>query len=64
MLMDWGIKKADELRVECFLTATKNAVPFYKNLEFCKIDRTPLDTIDNPSKEWEELQREYPLHVQ
>lgn len=64
MLMDWGIKKADKLGVECFLTATENAVPFYEQLEFRLVDRTSINTNDNPSDGWKELQRKYPLPIQ
>lgn len=64
MMTDWGMKKADELGVECFLTVNENAVPFYRRSGFCVVDRTPLDIIDNSSQEWKELQRKYPLPMQ
>lgn len=61
MLMDWGVKKADDLQVECFVYSTAMAVQVYKNAGFLVVDETSFDTtIENPSKEWIELERKYP----
>ncbi|KAF4635646.1 hypothetical protein G7Y89_g2446 [Cudoniella acicularis] len=58
MLMEWGVKKADELDLECFLDSTPIGVPLYKNFGFLAIDDTSLDmTITNPSDEWKEWEK-------
>jgi len=65
ILMDWGTKKADEMGLECFLDSTEIGVPLYESSQFIVVDETPLDVeIDNPSDEWKELQKKYPLHPQ
>jgi len=61
MLMDWGVKKADELQLEYFLSSTLLAIQFYKNFDFLVFNETPLGTtVSHPSEEWKELEKQYP----
>lgn len=60
-MVDWGVKKADELKVECFVYSTAMAVQTYKKSGFIVVDETYFDTtVDDPSDEWQELERKYP----
>jgi len=65
MLMEWGMKKADEMGIGCFLDSTAIGIPFYESLKFVMVDETPLWVdIENPSEEWKRLQAKYTLHIQ
>lgn len=60
MLMEWGINKADELGVECFLESTSIAVPLYQRFEYLIIDENEITApIPNPSEEWKDLEKRY-----
>lgn len=62
MLMDWGVKKADELALECFLDSSPMAVKIYESFGFLVADQIIFDTtVENPSEEWKELEAKYPL---
>lgn len=39
-LMRWGLRQADEQKVEAFLEASPDAVPLYERLGFKEADRT------------------------
>lgn len=60
MLVDWGIKKADEWGLECFLSATPGlGKPLYEKAQFIVVDETILEMrIPDPSEEWKACQRQ------
>jgi predicted N-acetyltransferase YhbS len=58
MVMEWGVKKADELGIEGFLEASELGDHLYTKFGFIEIDRTTIDmTVPNPSEEWKEMER-------
>jgi len=60
ILLNWIVKKADELGIECFVHAhITMGVPLYEKVGFIVVDRTMLDMeIENPSEEWKACQRQ------
>jgi len=60
MMLDWGVKRADELELEIFVAAEMDmGVPLYEKAKFVKVDRTRLCIEDvNPSDEWKECQEQ------
>ncbi|KAF2815720.1 acyl-CoA N-acyltransferase [Mytilinidion resinicola] len=59
MLINWGVKKADEMGVETVIESVPYAVPAYEHCGFECVEEVPLDfAIPNPSEKWEEWQRE------
>lgn len=57
MMVQWGIKKADELGLECFLTSTPLGTPVYQKAQYIIVDSVDLHSamsIPEPSDEWEE----------
>jgi len=59
MVVDWGVKKADELGLESFLVAdTEEAIHMYSKAGYLLVDQVVLDMeIPNPSEEWKACQR-------
>lgn len=63
MLMEWGINKANELVVECFLMSTAIGVPLYHFFKFQVVDTFTVNmTILDPSPEWKEWEEGILLH--
>jgi len=60
MMVDWGVKKADELGLECFTYATLDmSMPLYMMAQFLVVDRTDLDIkISDPSEEWKACRKQ------
>lgn len=60
MIVDWGVKKADELGLETFVFAgLGGVVPIFEKAQYLMVDKTMLDMeIPNPSDEWKERQKQ------
>lgn len=59
MMVDWGVKKADELGLECFTTATFMSQSLYEKAKFLVVDETVLDMdLPHPSEEWKACQKQ------
>lgn len=56
LLVDWGIRQADELDLEIFIEAATPEVPLYLQHGFLEIDDRWLDPkVPDPSDEWKKL---------
>lgn len=65
MMLEWGMKKADELGLEAIVESTESARPVYEKAGFYVIDDLYLDAqVENPSKEFEEARKKLgcPIH--
>ena len=59
LLMAWGIDKADEMSLECYIDATEAGVPLYEACGFVKASKVDFNASkDEPSPHWKELQAE------
>ena len=59
LLMAWGLEKADEMGLECYIDATSEGVPLYETFGFLKgskIDFIPPNGSNNT--EWQQLKQE------
>ncbi|KAJ4351511.1 uncharacterized protein N0V89_006854 [Didymosphaeria variabile] len=65
MLIQWGIRKADELGVETVVEAVPYAAPVYEKTGFGRVEQIDIDfTIDNPSDTWKKYQsKTCPAHM-
>ena len=60
LIMDWGVKKADELGVESFIEATKIGKRLYENNGFVLVSIDAVDTnIQDPSEDWKDMERRF-----
>ncbi|KUJ11029.1 uncharacterized protein LY89DRAFT_594970 [Mollisia scopiformis] len=68
MLVEWGLKWADEMGLESFTEATQVGKPLYEHYGFSVIDVITVDktsmAIENPSEEWKELERRLLPNIQ
>ncbi|RYP19388.1 hypothetical protein DL765_003361 [Monosporascus sp. GIB2] len=56
-LMDWGMKKADELGLELFLDSTPQGRPLYEANGFIYVEENVITpTTDNPDEKWKETE--------
>lgn len=56
MMVEWGLKTADELGLETLIEAAPAGVPLYKTFGFVEVAHTMLDaTTENPTDEWLEV---------
>lgn len=56
-IMDWGMKKADDLGLEFFLDATPPGKPLYEANGFvCVEENVTAPTMDNPDDKWKEME--------
>lgn len=60
MMMDWGLRKAEELDLECFLEASDPGRDLYEKYEFCRL----MDFFVNTHKKgasmtWKKLENEF-----
>lgn len=59
LIMNWGVKKADELQLDSFLESTDLGGALYRNFGFIEVDRTEVDmTISDPSEEWKDMEKQ------
>lgn len=60
MMVDWGVRKADELGLECFITATLDmSMPLYKKARFLVVVKTVLEMkVPDSSDEWKACQKQ------
>ncbi|KAI9643171.1 hypothetical protein NHQ30_007787 [Ciborinia camelliae] len=59
LMMDWGIKKADELGVDTLVEATETGKLLYEKYGSITYDRVVVNTmIESPSITWRTLERE------
>jgi hypothetical protein len=59
MLMEWGIKIADHLGVDCFVEGSQTGVPLYLQHGFEIIENRvvkPVIKDEDKSKEWKEME--------
>ena len=62
LLVGWGVAKADELGLECFVEAANSGVSLYESHGFVVADVFRLDTRrQGASDEWEKHSREIPV---
>ncbi|XXG95585.1 hypothetical protein Hte_001852 [Hypoxylon texense] len=56
-IMEWGMKKADEMGVEFFLDATPMGRPLYERSGFVLIEENVIDPkTDSPDDAWREIE--------
>lgn len=62
LVMEWGFRKADEIGVDSFIEASEKGKFLYKKWGFLHFDTITVNTKinNNPSEEWERLERELP----
>jgi GNAT superfamily N-acetyltransferase len=60
LLMSWGVKKADEMRVESFLEGTPMGRHLYEKFGFVVVSTEKAITdVDEPSAKWRQLEEQY-----
>lgn len=53
LLMEWGIKKGDELGIESVVEAVPFAVPFYERVGYGNVASLEPDvSVPSPSEQW------------
>ena len=58
-MMNWGIKKAQEMGVEMWLDATVYGVPLYKKHVFVVVNENNIHPETNePTAEWKKIEKE------
>ena len=64
LLVEWGIKKADEVNVECFVESTDEGKPLYERHGFANINEFELNpTMSEPGEEWRNVaEKLLPMH--
>ncbi|KAK5988395.1 hypothetical protein PT974_12549 [Cladobotryum mycophilum] len=56
LMIEWGIKKADELGIETWVNSTGPGVPLYQEYGFVVVNETTLcPETENPNEEWKEM---------
>lgn len=56
--MEWGVQKADEMGVDSFVEASASGRLLYAKFGFLTYKKLIVDTkVENPSKEWLELEK-------
>lgn len=59
LLMQWGMKIADDMGLESYIDALEDGVPLYETCGFAKRKGIDFDASkDESSLQWRELQRE------
>ena len=59
LLMDWGMSRAADLKLEVFTYATNEGRWLYEKLGLRILNKFELDmSVPNPSDEWEKLRHE------
>lgn len=61
MIMEWGVKKADELGFEMWLDSTSNGIPFYRKHGFAVVYENKFEPVydgEEPDEEWKKLEKE------
>ena len=59
LIMQWGLKKADEMGVEMWLDATVYGIPLYKKYGFRIVHENTLHPkTDKPNDEWKKIEGE------
>lgn len=62
-LMEWGVKKADEMGVESFIEASEMGTHLYRKFGFVIVCEELSETnISNPSEEWQDMAARFPPH--
>ncbi|KAK5996391.1 hypothetical protein PT974_01725 [Cladobotryum mycophilum] len=57
LIMDWGIKKADDMGLEMWLNATVYGVPLYEKHGFVVVEENHVHPIkENPDEEWKKAE--------
>jgi GNAT superfamily N-acetyltransferase len=57
MLIDWGLRKADEMGLETCIQSVPSSVPAYEATGFANLDCwTPDMNVPNPSEKWSKWQ--------
>lgn len=63
--MEWGVQKADQMGVDTFVEASSLGRHLYEKYGFLTFKVLTIDTtVENPSKEWQELERSIPPEPQ
>jgi hypothetical protein len=64
-MMEWGVKKADEMNVPCFVEASKSGKLLYEKFGFMTFGKIDVNTEkENASVEWKRLQKKLPPDTQ
>ena len=59
MILEWGIKKAEEMGVEMWLDATIYGVPLYKKHGFVVVHENVIaPKTDKPDDDWKKIEDE------
>ncbi|KAF3020623.1 hypothetical protein E8E14_011680 [Neopestalotiopsis sp. 37M] len=60
-VMDWGVKKADEMGLDFFLDATAMGRPLYEKNGFIYVEENVTKpTMDSPDETWKEMEKKVP----
>lgn len=58
MVVNWGARKAVDLKIDTFICSAEASISFYTKLGFIVVDVTDVDmTIPSPSEEWKDMER-------
>ncbi|KAL8687268.1 MAG: hypothetical protein Q9218_006507 [Villophora microphyllina] len=61
MLVNWGVQKANELKLDTFIEAAEPGIPLYLKHGFEVNDYHWIDPkLENPSEQWKELKEKLP----
>ena len=62
-MMEWGVKKADEIGVDSFIEASQMGMHLDKKFGFVTVTEALTDTnISSPSEEWQDMVTRFPPH--
>ncbi|PQE26549.1 hypothetical protein CJF30_00001284 [Rutstroemia sp. NJR-2017a BBW] len=65
LMMEWGVKKADEMNVPSFVEASESGTLLYEKFGFMTFGKIDVNTEkENASAEWKRLQKELPPDTQ
>lgn len=57
-LLNWGVEKADELRLDIFLDSTSPGRPLYETNGFSYLQENHIrPRKDNPDHQWQEVEK-------
>ena len=60
-LVRWGVDKADESQMECWLNASKYGKALYENFGFVMVHSEPFRPYtETPDEGWERMAKEFP----
>lgn len=64
LMLEWGVKKAEEMNVECFVEATDAGRQLYQKFGFTTLTKILVDAEDGTKERHEMIQKLIPTPVQ